>query len=575
MNEQHQKNPETQQPKPVSRRTFLKVLGIGAGAGVLAACAPATPAAAPAATPAASTPAAPEKPGSSEGGLLRPPGNPKRGGTLRTAFGVTTANFDLHQGSTTSVLCQMYNNVVRRNLIDGLRTVVPDLATSWQISDDGLTYTFPLRKDVKFHDGTPFSADDVVATFNRIIDPPKGVVSAVKDQLAVISKVEAVDPLTVKFTLSAPRAYFLDLLAGTQYGIYSKKSLEENNYDLREVVAPGTGAFKYVDYKTAEKWTFERNPDYWDSELPYVDKLEMLHVPAWSDRGTAVLTGQADLSWNVAFETWTEGEKRSDVVQVNKLANFGAYWMLFNTQQKPFDDARVRRAIHLGISRQNLIKAFGTQEQINLTRWVPYGDPNATPPEEIAKLPGYRADKTEDIQTAKGLLADAGFANGIENEVEILAASGPQAELLAPAFQDMLMRNLNIKSKIRIIERSLLSQEEQKGNFQMVLDTPGGSISDISPTANLWWRTGASQNFGKFSDPNFDKLLDQVDAETDKTKRKALIDQLQNLLDQDVPWFIVGYTFHLPMWRNQVKGLDMADRAFAEWGRIETAWLDV
>jgi ABC-type transport system substrate-binding protein len=249
--------------------------------------------------------------------------------------------------------------------------------------------------------------------------------------------------------------------------------------------------------------------------------------------------------------------------------------MLFNAQSEPFNNPLVRRAVNLAVSRQNLIQAFGTQEVINLTRWIPYGDPFATPPEEIAQLPGYREDKTEDIETAKALLAEAGFADGIA-DVEILAAAGPQAELLAPAFQEMLLRNLNIQSTIRIVERSLLIEEEQAGNFQMVLDTPGGpSISDIAPRANLWWRTDGSQNWGGYSNPDFDALLDQIDVETDVEARQELINQAQQLLDEDPPWFLLGYTFHLPMWQTRVKGLAMDTRAFAEWGRIETAWLDV
>jgi peptide/nickel transport system substrate-binding protein len=564
--------------RALTRREFLRVSGGAAGVVLLAACA--APAAAPAApaqqeAPAPEAAAVTEAPGTAEGGLLRPSGNPKRGGTLRVAVGVTTSNYDIQQGGVAHVLCQLYNNLVRLNLTDGLRSVVPDLAESWEISEDGLTYTFTLRQGVTFHDGEPFTADDVVATFNRILDPPEGVIIPLAADMGMVSSVEKVDDYTVRFNLSSPRAYFLQLLSGTGMVIFSKKTLDENSGDLREVqVPPGTGAFKYVSYQTAEKWTLERNPDYWDSELPYIDNLEFLHVPAWSDRGTAVLTDQADLSWNVSFETWTEGQSRSDIVQVQKLANFGAYWVLINTAKEPFGDPRVRRAIHLAVSRQNLAAAFATQEQINLTRWIPYGDPYATSPEEIAQLPGYREDKTADIEEAKALMAEAGYPDGIQG-VEILAATGPQAELIAPAFQDMLSRALGIQAEIRAIERAQLVEEEKNGNFTLVIDTPGHGISDISPRANLWWRTGGSQNWGGYSNPEFDALLDQIDVELDQAKRQDLINQALDLLDQDPPWFLIGYTYHLPMWRNHVKGLMLADRAFAEWGRIETVWLDV
>jgi len=557
-----------------SRRRFIQVLGASAGVGLLVAC---TPAAQPAADAPADAPPefVAETAGTVEEGKMRPSGEPKRGGTLRTAFGVTTAHYDMHQGGSPSVLCHFYNNLVRLNLVDGLRSVIPDLAESWEISEDGLTYTFALRQGVTFHDGTPFTADDVVASFDRILNPPEGIVIPIKNDVTMVTGVEKVDDYTVTFTLNSPRAFFLNILSGPTMVIYAKKTLEENNYDLRELqVAPGTGAFRFVEYKTAEQWVLERNPDYWDQELPYVDRLEMLHVPAWSDRGTAVLTDQADMSWNVSFETWTEGENRGDIVQVQKLANFGAYWVIFNTNTEPFNDVRVRRAIHLGISRQNMVAAFSSQEQINLTRWIPYGDAYATTPETIATLPGYRAEKDEDLETAKALLAEAGFPDGIDG-LEILAAAGPQAELLAPAFQDMLARNLNINVDIRIIERSQLVEEEKSGNFSMVIDTYGHSLSDMSPRANLWWRSGGSQNWGGYANQDFDALLDQIDVETDEATRGDLIAQAMDLLDEDPPWFLIGYTFHLPMWRNTLKGMLLNDRAFAEWGRVETAWLDV
>jgi peptide/nickel transport system substrate-binding protein len=560
----------------LSRRQFLQVSGAAASVALLAACAP--PAAAPAAPAQEAAPpaaSAPESAGSAEGGLLRPGGEPKRGGSLRIAVGVTTSNYDIQQGAAAHVLCMLYNNLVRLNPIDGLRSIIPDLATSWEMSEDGLTYTFALREGVKFHDGEPFTADDVVATFNRILNPPEGVVIPLRADMGMVSAVDKVDEMTVRFTLNSPRAYFLYLLAGTAMVILSKKTLEANNSDLREVqVAPGTGAFRYVEYKTAESWTLERNPDYWDAELPYIDTVQFLHVPAWSDRGTAVLTDQADMSWNVSFETWSEGENRADIVQVNKLANFGAYWVFFNTKKEPFGDPRVRRAIHLAVSRQNLIKAFASQEQMNLTRWIPYGDPYATAPEEIAQLPGYREDKTADIEEAKQLLSDAGFADGIQG-VELLAATGPQAELIAPAFQDMLLRTLNIQTEIRAIERSQLIEEEKNGNFTIVVDTYGHGLSDISPRANQCWRTGGSTNWGGYSNPNFDALLDQIDVEIDPATRQELINQALDVLDQDPPWYLVGYTWHLPMWRNPVKGLALDQRAFAEWGRVEPVWLDM
>ena len=556
----------------VGRRAFLKIMAAGAAASALAACAAGAPAeqAAPAAAPTAvPTP----EPVTGGAGMMRPEGSPQRGGTLRTAFGVTMTHFDAHQGGGTHVLCHMYNNLVRNNLVDGLRTVIPDLAESWEVGEGGLSFTFHLRDGVNYHDGEAFSSADVAATFNRILDPPEGIISPMRANFSFVDSVEAVDDSTVQFNLNSPRPFFLNLLTPTNALIYSKKSLEENNYDMREVIAPGTGAFRFVDHLPAEKWVMERNPDYWDPELPYVDGLEMLHVPAWSDRGTAVLTDQADMSWNVAKETWDEGKNRPDSVQANQLANFGAYWVFINNRQAPFDDPRVRKAIHLAVSKQNMAAAFGTQELINITRWVPQGDPYATTPEELATMPGYRAEKDEDIATALQLMADAGYGDGLSG-IELLAAAGPQGELLAPAFQDMLKRQLNIETKIRIVERALLGSEQQTGSYQLMVHTRGHGVSDISPRGNLWWRTDGSQNFGGYSNPDFDTSLNDIDVELNVETRQGQIADAQNLLDENPPEYLVGYTYHLPMWNNRVQGLALDQRAFAEWGRVETVWID-
>ena len=558
----------------LNRRRFLQLAGAGAGLAVLAACAEAAPDAptvvdepTPVPMSEADVAASADDPG-----LMRPSGTPKRGGHLKTAFGVTMASFDAHQGGGTHVLSHMYNNLVRNNLVDGLRTVVPDLARSVDVSDDGKTYTFNLRSGVKYHNGADFTSADVLATFNRIMDPPQGMISPLKAEFSFVEEITAPDAGTAVFHLSAPRSYFLNVLSATNAYIYSEASLQENDFDLRDVIAPGTGAFRFVDHQPAERWLLERNPDYWDAELPYIDQLELLHVPAWSDRGTAVLTGQADMSWNVAFETWQEGSGRDDI-ENKLLPNFGAYWLFMNNASGPLADSRVRKAIHLGVSKQNLKAAFGTQEVINITRWVPQGDPYATSPADLASMPGYREDKTEDIAEAKRLLAEAGYGDGFP-ELEILAASGPQAELLAPAVQDMLNRDLGIPTKIRIIERASLGTEQQQGTYQLMVHTRGHGVSDISPRGNLWWRTGGSQNFGGYSEPRFDALLDQIDDETDVSTRQGQINDAQDVLDDNPPEYLIGYTYHLPMWNSKVKGIELHDRIFAEWGRMETVWID-
>lgn len=247
---------------------------------------------------------------------------------------------------------------------------------------------------------------------------------------------------------------------------------------------------------------------------------------------------------------------------------------MFNTKRGPLADPRVRRAIHLAVSRQDLITAFETQEMINLTRWIPYGNQLATPADEIARLPGFRANKKDDIAEAKRLLADAGFPNGIKGLDFCVASVAPHAEILGPAFQDQLKQTLNIDCNIRITERALQIEDEQKGNFDLVLDTPGHAMGDLAVIGNAVFRTGASRNYGSYSNATVDALLTQYEAAATLDERAQLAGQAQDALDADPPWFLIGYTYHLLMWRNVVKGLALDYRAFAHWGRVETAWLD-
>ena len=530
--------------------------------------APATVAPAPVVQPTA-------MPEAQVGAMMKAPEpNPKRGGVLRTAWGATTAHTDIHQGGNNTVLIQLYDGLITKNLATGLRGFVPALATKWDVSPDGKVYTFSLREGVKFHDGTPFTSADVVATFTRIISPPSGVVSIYKDELAPVAGVDAPDAKTARFTLKNAWAPFIEVIASPSMIVYPKKALDENNGDLKKVIAPGTGPFVFKDHKVGEQWTFERNPNYWNPELPYVDRLEMLHVAAWNDRGAAVMTDQASFSWNVSPQLWEDAIKRSDLGGA-QIPCLNSHTVMVNNTRKPFDDPRVRRAIHLAVSRQNMFQAISTQEPVFLSRWMPYASPFSPPNAELEKLPGYRADKDADIAEAKKLLAAAGYPEGFEN-VEIVTPSVAQwAEINTPAFQDELKKTLNIRAKIRLVERGVLSEEYKGGNWDMLLE--GAFQSNyIDPTV-LWTshlRTGASINWSRYSNPKLDTIIDQLNVETDDAKRKALFGQGMDLLDENPPFYLIGFCAHSPLWQSYVKGMAMDKRLHVEWGRLDTVWID-
>lgn len=565
-----------------SRRQFLKWSAVLMTGGVVAACAPAAtgPIAQPTLPPvpqaAVATVAASSdlQPGFQRS--VEP--NPKRGGILKLALPINPQHFDPHQGSITYVLVNVYNHLVTREMSTGARVIVPDLAVRWEANADSTAWTFFLREGVKFHDGTDFSADDVVATFQRIIAPPEGVVPSRQGLLsAVVDKVEAVDPLTVRFTLKSSVPYFLNFLILDDMLIVSKKALEANNFDLKGAVSPGTGPFMHQEVRPTEKWTLAKNPNYWDPELPYLDGLEFIHQQEMVDRGTAVLSGQADMTFNTSTPVRLEAMVRDDVNTALLPGGFSGTTCAINHMRKPFDDARVRRAMHLALNRQNIVKAFADQQPIDISRWISVAASDyAQPTDEVQTLPGYRPDKTEDIAEAKRLMAEAGYPDGF-GPVELVTATSPQfADILGPAFADEFKRSLNIDFTIRTVERGLLIEELRAGAFDILIENGLYSMPLAEPT--LGWRDMFScegvNNWGKYCNPEFDAQIGKLLVEVDPAKRTALIAETRDLLDEEVPLIYLGPGNNSPLWKKHVKGTGLESQILSVWGRLSTAWLD-
>src|SRR6266852_1763861 len=247
--------------------------------------------------------AAPPTPESADAGMLRAPEpNPRRGGVLKWGGLANSTLYDLHQTGTIANMgpqAPMYDLLVQVDPVHWDR-VIPDLAQRWTVSDDGLTYTFYLREGVKFHDGAPLTAEDVVASFTHIIFPPAGVISPRRGLFDAVKEVVATDAFTVEFHLTEPRGYLLRGIAAGFNVIMRKKTLEENNYDLRRMpVYPGTGPFWHKSLEPGVVRRLERNPDYWNPALPYLDGIEIYHLEFGPKAGAACLAHTIDFCFAI------------------------------------------------------------------------------------------------------------------------------------------------------------------------------------------------------------------------------------------------------------------------------------
>src|SRR5258708_5063654 len=233
--------------------------------------------------------------------LAAPEPNPKSGGVLKYGITMRPPHFDFHQSGTINSLGSqgcMFDNLIRRDPRDSGKTIIPDLAHSWEIAKDGKSYTFHLRKDVQFHDGAELTSADVKATFDRISKPPTGVSIPRSALFIAVNEITAPDKYTVQFKLSAARPvnFMMSAFASGWNTILRKKTLEDNDYNLRKVLnIPGTGPFRTVRRVENEIWVMERNKDYWNKGLPLLDGIEFYNLLPFSpELGSSVLSGRVD-----------------------------------------------------------------------------------------------------------------------------------------------------------------------------------------------------------------------------------------------------------------------------------------
>src|ERR671931_1534122 len=490
--------------------------------------------------------------------LRAPEPNAKRGGVLRYGILSAPAHFDLHQSGTVANMGTqgaMYDNLIRRDPRDSGQTIIPDLAHSWEIAQDGKTYTFFLRKGVKFHDGGDFTAEDVKATYQRIILPPQGFSSPRTPLFSTVEAINVRDSHTIEFKLreARPKEFMLGAFASGWNIIVRKKTLEDNNYNLRQVMDyPGTGPFRHKKRVDKEVWVMERNPDYWNEGLPYLDGMEFYHLTPWAPEvGASLLAGKVDYARAVEPVSLrkiqgTPGRSGTDFYQSVIIA----HWI--NNEKKPFGDPRVRRAMHLVLDRHALTELVKEVSPSLLGGFLYPFSEYATPTAELVERLGYQRDAKAAVQEARKWMAAAGYSNGLK--LDFLVRDSPNLKLWAVASQAMLKETLNIDANIRMVQISVWFDEAQAGTFDLTISAIVSTLLDPSDYFNAWYSKGAPQNYSRWSNKEFQDLLPQIDRELDETKRKTLIRQAENIFEQDPPLLPNSWEKVNDAWYNYVKG---------------------
>src|SRR5215471_456751 len=521
----------------------------------------------------------PDKYDGSKFQLKAPEAKAKPGGVLRAGFPNRPPHFDLHQSGTffnLGAMACMFDNLIRRDPFDS-GNIIPDLAHSWEIAEDGKTYTFFLRRDVQFNDGAELTAEDVKATFDRIAKPPSGISIPRSILFTSVSEINARDKYTVEFKLSEARPinFMMSAIASGWNVIVRKKTLEDNNYNLRKVVVyPGTGPFRSVRRIENELWVMEKNPNYWNKGLPYLDGIEFYNVLPFSpEMASAILSGRVDYvritdPITARKAKATPGMTATDYYQ----SVVQATWV--NNKRKPLDDPRVRRALHLTLDRPILAEVVKDVAPMSGGSFIYPFSEYATPKEELAQRLGYQTDPTASIKEARALLAAAGYPKGIDG-LDFMVRDIAIFKQWSQAIQAMLKEALNVQCNLRTVVESIWFDDATTGHFDLAIGAVVGTLLDPSDSFSAWYGKDGPQNYSFWDNTEFQALTARIDREIDPAKRLALVHQAEAIMEQDPPLLPVAWERINEIWYNHVKGLNPA----AYFGifdvvRLDTVWLD-
>ena len=571
----------------LSRRDLLLYSGLGSAAfgaaEFLAACggvsnAPATTGTGAATTATTTTSggattstAAAATPASTSTAAQASSGTPKKGGVFTLAIQADPSNNVITQAAALAdilVFKVQYNNLTKYQLSqDGKSiSVVPDLATKWDTSADLTEYTFTLRDNVTWHDGKPFTADDVKFTYDTVLNPDFN--AGGRGNLTAIKSVDVVDPKTVKITTKDPYAY-LPVMLGYNQPIFPKHLLQGNEKNPADFIKNpvGTGPFKFKEQVQGNYLRLDANPNYFEG-APYLDSIVYAVIPDGNTRAARLISG--DIDFTVIDPPQIDAMQGKPGITVQQVAQVNYYFFAFNHLNPNFKDANVRKAIAHAFDRDAIIKSvlkgYGSQ---------------ATGP--ISPLLGdlYNPNVTTyplDLTKAQDLLTQAGWKKGSDGK--LVDSSGKTFDIL-----------FNVPSNYPIMVQVVTygQQQLQKLGFNVTLDVVDWPVH-LDKYRNQkydllmeWWITPPSPdiyayyhsqggNYWKYSNPQVDDLIVKARSEPDPTKRVQLYHDLQTLLADDLPVVFLYYPQEIQAVRRTHDMVKMGYRDSLTW--MTKVWVD-
>lgn len=437
----------------------------------------------------------------------------------------------------------------------------PSLAERWEVSPDGLTYTFHIRSNAVWSTGESITADDFVYSWIRALDP--ATASDYAGQLFYLKNAEdfnagkikdpnlvgahAVDAHTLRVELNHPTAFFLDVCALQVAAAVPRWTIEK--YGDRWLMTrplPSSGAYELVDWRLNDKVRLKKNPRYWDAANTQLELVDILPVGLPNTALSLYETGAADVIWDkdlLPTEQFDAIKQRPDS---HTFTYLGTYFFRFNVTKKPFDDARVRRALAMAIDRDRLTRRVTKAGEVPTDHLTPDGTANYHPPHGLSYDP----------EQARKLLAEAGYPGGKNFprfQYMFNAAAGGAAkihQMIAVEMQQMWRENLGIEVDLQPVEVKVLYANQSALDYDVCRSSWVGDYNDANTFLSMFTSTDGNNRTG-WKNPRYDELIQEANLQTDKKKREELFQQAERLLVADeapiVPlYFYSGFNLFNP-----------------------------
>ncbi|MEM9137377.1 MAG: ABC transporter substrate-binding protein [Cyanobacteria bacterium P01_F01_bin.42] len=515
-------------------------------------------------------------------GSCRPPAPPVASDTLVFGLGGQPVNLtpgNITDGNSIYAQQQIYDVLIGTK--PGTTELTPELATDWSASPDGLTWTFNLREDVTFHDGTPFNAEAVVFNINRWWDPefehgdrasgnlyeiwPNLFGGFKGDENSTLAEVQAIAPFTVEFSLNQPFAAFPAAIASSYFGIASPTAIKKAgpSYGKPAGAAVGTGPFEFNSWLSGDRIIYSKNEAYWQPQLPKSDRLVISFVEDPAARLAQLRAGRLDFTVDLTPDQLTEIERESAVQPIFR-PSFNVGYLALNPSYEPLSKPQVRQAIAQALNKAEIVEAF----------WGELGKTNGhfLPPALEEFTDSEISDYDYNPKAALKAIHDAGYPDGFELDLWYMPVSRPyfpNPKPIAEAFAAELS-DIGIRVNLQTKDWGAYLEDRNTGpGFQSFMLGWTGDYGDPDNFLYAHFGPGATQDLGNYQNQKLFDLLKQARSAQDFQTRQSSYQQIDSILFEEALRIPIVHSKPLMAHRTGLTGWQPSPLGIEDFANVE------